>query len=75
MGTGKLKYALKTAFSTQDGHFEFNIMPFGLCNAAATFQWLMDLVLSGLQWLSCLVYLDDVIVIRQSFEEHISNLE
>ena len=47
----------KTAFTTSDGLFEFTRMPFGLCNAPATFQGLMDLVLAGLQWSNCLVYL------------------
>ena len=65
----------KTAFCTPDGLFEFNVLPFGLCNGPATFQRLMDLVLSGLQWSSCLVYLDDVVVVGRSFEEHLQNLE
>ena len=63
-----------TAFSTADGLFEFNVMPFGLCNAPATFQRLMDLILAGLQWSACLVYLDDIIIMGRSFEEHLSNL-
>ena len=61
----------KTAFTTYDGLFEFLKMPFGLCNAPATFQRLMDLVLAGLQWTNCLVYLDDLLIIGKSFEEHL----
>ena len=64
----------KTAFCTQEGLFEFQTMPFGLCNAPATFQRLMNFVLAGLQWSSCLVYLDDVIIMGRSFQDHIKNL-
>ena len=49
-------------------------MPFGLCNAPATFQRLMNLILGGLQLSSCLVYLDDIIVMGRSFDEHLRNL-
>ena len=49
-------------------------MPFGLCNAPATFQQLTDMVLAGIQWSSCLVYLDDIIVVGKTFEEHLRNL-
>ena len=64
----------KTAFVKKEGLYEFKVMPFGLSNAPATFQRLMDLILAGLQWSHCLVYLDDVIVMGRSFEEHLSNL-
>ena len=64
----------KTAFCTTEGLYQFKVMPFGLCNAPASFQRLMDLVLSGLQWSQCLVYLDDIIVLGRSFNEHIKNL-
>ena len=65
----------KTEFCTQEGLFEFNVMPFGLCNAPATFQRLMNAVLAGLQWTSCLVYIDDIIVVGSNFDQHLSNLQ
>ena len=65
----------KTAFCTHEGLFQFNVMPFGLCNAPATFQRLMDMVLSGLQWSSCVVYIDDIIVVGRTFDEHLCNLK
>jgi len=71
----KPEHREKTAFCTPEGLFEFNVMPFGLCNAPATFQRLMDSVLAGLHWKTCLVYIDDIIVIGRSFEEHLCNLQ
>ena len=50
-------------------------MPFGLCNAPATFERLMDMVLKGLKWKTCLVYLDDVMVMGRNFNEHLENLK
>ena len=49
-------------------------MPFGLCNAPSTFQRLMELVLSGLCWEICLIYLDDVIVFGRNWDEHLQRL-
>ena len=65
----------KTAFCTTEGLYQFQVMPFSLCNAPATFQRLMDLALSGLQWSQCLVYLDDLIILGRSFQEHLGNLQ
>ena len=56
-----------TAFSTRDGLFEFKVMPFGLCNAPATCQRLMDMVLAGVKWSSCLVYMDDIVIMGKTF--------
>ncbi|KAJ8008876.1 hypothetical protein DPEC_G00082990 [Dallia pectoralis] len=62
------------AFCTRKGLFEWNVMPFGLCNAPATFQRLMDRVLAGLQWETCLVYLDDIIVLGRDGTEMLERL-
>ena len=64
----------KSAFCTTSGLYQFNVMPFGLANAPATFQRLMERVLTGLQWEVCLVYLDDVIVFSSTMDEHLSRL-
>ena len=64
----------KTAFTSRKGLFEFSVMPFGLCNAPATFERLMESVLSGLQWQICLMYLDDIIVAGKTFEDMVNNL-
>ena len=50
-------------------------MPFGLCNAPSTFQRLMEITLAGLHWVSCLVYLDDIIIFGNCIQEHFQRLE
>ena len=65
----------KTAFSSHVGLFQYNVMPFGLCNAPATFEAMMETLLSDLLWKRCLVYLDDVIIFGKTFEECLENLE
>ncbi|UYV78619.1 hypothetical protein LAZ67_16002183, partial [Cordylochernes scorpioides] len=65
----------KTAFITPDGLYEFKVMPFGLCNAPATFERMMDGLLKGLKWTICLCYLDDIVVFSDDFEEHLRRLQ
>ncbi|HEX4851665.1 MAG TPA: reverse transcriptase family protein, partial [Puia sp.] len=62
----------KTAFSTPAGQWEWLLMPFGLCNAPATFQRLTNRLVEGLPF--CAVYLDDIIVYSTSWQEHIEHL-
>ena len=65
----------KTAFVTRSGFYEYKTMSFGLTNAPATFQRLMELALAGLQWECCLIYLDDVICFGRTFTEHMYRLD
>lgn len=60
----------KTAFSVKRGKFEFNVMPYGLCNSGASYQRLMDMCLSGLRPDRILAYMDDLVIFTPSFEEH-----
>ena len=52
------------------GQYEFDRLPFGLKNVPATFQRLMDLVLTVLQGTDSFVYLDDIVLYENPFEEH-----
>ena len=65
----------KAAFVTNEGLFQFRVMPFGLCNTPAMFEHLMDRVLCCMRWSRCLVYLDDVISFNRSIPEALARLE
>ncbi|KAL7880767.1 hypothetical protein SRHO_G00030210 [Serrasalmus rhombeus] len=65
----------KTAFSTGTGLFHFRMMPMGISNAPPSFQRLMELVLRGLHWNICLIYLDDIIVYSTDFAQHLQHLK
>ena len=54
--------------------WQFKKIPFGLCNSPASFQRMMDIVLTGLKWNSCLIYLDDVVVFSSTYDEHSTKL-
>ena len=73
----RMDEALKqyTAFTVGNlGFFECNRMPFGLCNVPATFQWLMQNCMCELNFIYCLIYLDDLIVFLWTAEEHLHHL-
>ena len=65
----------KSASVTRDGLFEFLVMLFGRTTPPATFQRLMDTVLSDLLWHKVMVYLDDIIVYSETWEEHLATLD
>jgi len=65
----------KTAFITRRGMFRYRTIPFGLTNTVATFQRLMDLVLSGVSLSVCICYLDDLIFHSTTLDQHLENLE
>jgi len=64
----------KRAFITRGGCHRFTVMPFGLTGASSVFQGVMDFVLCGLSYMTCLVYLDDIIIFGKSFEEQLARL-
>ena len=71
-----MKKKEKPAFTLQSGKFEFNIIPFGLTNAVATFCALMDRIFADCQWDYVLYYIDDILVFTpNNFNLHLTQLE
>lgn len=66
---------IKTAFTCRSGHFQWKVMPFGLCNAPATFQNAMNDILRPVIDKCALVYLDDVIIYSPTKDQHRENVK
>ena len=65
----------KTAFVTNEGHYEWLVMPFGLKNAPATFQRIIQNTLGPLLYKGVINYLDDFIIYSETFDQHMVLLE
>jgi len=61
----------KTAFVTCKGQWRFKVLSFGLANAPSQFARIMELVMSGLTYDVCVVYLDDILVFSKIFDERL----
>lgn len=64
----------KTAFTVENGHYEYLRMPFGLKNAPSTFQRVMDDIFKEYLHKFCFVYLDDIIIFSKSLNEHYQHI-
>ena len=63
-----------TAFSVPRGKYEFNVTSFGLCNAGASYQRMIDMSLSGLNSDRILAYMDDIVVFSKTFDDHVASI-
>ncbi|XP_023243879.1 uncharacterized protein LOC111641862 [Centruroides sculpturatus] len=70
-----LKDKEKSAFSSPDGHYQWNRMPMGLAGSPASWQRAADFILHGLKGKTCLVYMDDILTFSSDFQSHLTRLE
>ena len=64
-----------TAFSTRLGQFRYKRMPMGFCNSSSIFARCMQTITSGICFVSCLVYLDNILIFGKDYQEYLRNFE
>ena len=64
-----------TAFTTGRKLYQFEVLPFGMCNSPSTFSRLMEKVLEGLQWQICLLYIDDILIFAKTYGELLQRMQ
>lgn len=65
----------KMTFVANNGLYQFKVMPVGLRNAPSTFQRMIDVLLAGLKWNSCLVYLDEIFMFPKTIRKHLQRID